>query len=290
MSSHQARDPECFADSIPQNPHTIFRPDLIDCNGASDVPSLILRTGFQFGSVKVFLADHMHAGSRIRHKLSFLRLYGGCGGQNPLIGRRTACIFFRFFELKDILGKFPRVSAGASLLSFGLFLRSVLKFHGVGTALKRTFDLDFSQATDLSFLDAVHPSRIVLVELIPAPLCPSEKSIQMLAAQRPVIRNPTGVHFFTIATALLSPPSSASCWVVPQQSRAEMGTLRRIYIPFPTFQTDLREDANTHNAIWCKYLSRSIYLPLILFLDALLPLGVGGSEDGAAFDVGFARS
>ena len=38
------------------------------------------------------------------------------------------CSFFRFFELSDILGKFPRVSAGASLLSFGLFLRSVLNF------------------------------------------------------------------------------------------------------------------------------------------------------------------
>ena len=36
-----------------------------------------------------------------------------------LIGRRKECSFVRFFELTDILGKFPRVSAGASLLSFG---------------------------------------------------------------------------------------------------------------------------------------------------------------------------
>ena len=55
---------------------------------------------------------------RVHHKLSFLRLYCGCGRHNPLIERRIACSFFRFFELKDFLGKFPRVSADASLLSF----------------------------------------------------------------------------------------------------------------------------------------------------------------------------
>ena len=46
-------------------------------------------------------------------------------------------------ELKDILGKSPRVSAGAPLLSFSLFLRSILKFQSVGTALMRNFDLYF---------------------------------------------------------------------------------------------------------------------------------------------------
>ena len=64
---------------------------------------------------------------------------------NPPIGSRIECSFFRFFELIDILGKFPRVSTGASLLTFSLFLRSHLNFHGVGTALMRTFDLYFIQ-------------------------------------------------------------------------------------------------------------------------------------------------
>ena len=50
-----------------------------------------------------------------------------------------------------MLGKFPRVSAGASLLSLGLFLRSVLKLYGVGTALMRTFDVYFFSAGPLHF-------------------------------------------------------------------------------------------------------------------------------------------
>ena len=49
--------------------------------------------------------------------------------------------FSRFFELIDILGKSPRVSAGASLLSLSLLPRSVFKFHSVRTALMKEFDL-----------------------------------------------------------------------------------------------------------------------------------------------------
>ena len=70
--------------------------------------------------------------------------------------------FVLVIELVDILGKFPRVSAGASLLSFSLFQRSVLKFESVGTSLMRNFDLYFFQAMHLCFLgcslDAVLPS------------------------------------------------------------------------------------------------------------------------------------
>ena len=40
--------------------------------------------------------------SGVHHKLSFLRLYCGCGRQHPLIGRRTECSFFSFFELFQI--------------------------------------------------------------------------------------------------------------------------------------------------------------------------------------------
>ena len=53
-------------------------------------------------------------------------------------------------------------------------------------------------------------------------------------------------------------PSSAFCWVVPQPSSAEMSTLCRIYIPFPTNRIHIREDANSHKVIQCKHLSRSI--------------------------------
>ena len=41
----------------------------------------------------------------------------------------------------------------------------------------------------------------------------------------------------------------------------------------------------------CRLVFSDGLLPLkFLFLDALLPVGVGGSEDGAVFGVGFTRS
>ena len=76
----------------------------------------------QFGFVEVFLADHAHPCSGIYHKLSFFRGYRGCGWQNPLIGKRKERSFFLTFELIDVLGKSPRISAGAPLLSFSLLL------------------------------------------------------------------------------------------------------------------------------------------------------------------------
>ena len=86
-------------------------------------------------------------------QLSFLRFYCGCGRQTPLIG----CFFF-FFEHIDILVKSPRISAGSSLLSFSLLLRSVLKFHSVGTALMK-FDLYFIQRWILVFSDVCLTQR-----------------------------------------------------------------------------------------------------------------------------------
>ena len=68
----------------------------------------------------------------------------------------------------------------------------------------------------------------------------------------------------------------------------------KIAVPILTFETDIREDANSHKVTQCKYPSRRLCtafdLSSHLFLDALLPLGVGGSEDGAVFGVDFARS
>ena len=112
---------------------------------------------------KVPPADHMDACSGVHHKLSGLRFYCGCGRQTPLIGRRNECSFFLFFEPQDILGKSPHISAGASLLSFSLLLRSVLKFDSVGTALMRKFDLYFFQRWDLCFLGCLHDAATPLV-------------------------------------------------------------------------------------------------------------------------------
>ena len=84
--------------------------------------------------------------------------------------------------------------------------------------------------------------------------------------------------------------------VVPQPFCAETNTYCRIYNSILTSKTDTREDANNHKVIWRNFLSRSLNFPdglrplRFLFLDALLPLSVGGSEDGAVFSVVFARS
>ena len=42
-----------------------------------------------------------------------------------------------------MFGKIPCLTAGALLLSFTLFLRSLLKFESVGSSLMRNFDLYF---------------------------------------------------------------------------------------------------------------------------------------------------
>ena len=86
-------------------------------------------------------------------KLSFLGLYRGCGRQNPLLDGRTECSFVLFFELVNMFGKSPRVTAGASLLSFSLSRRSVLKFHSVGTSLMRNFDVFFTKRWTFIFSD-----------------------------------------------------------------------------------------------------------------------------------------
>ena len=85
--------------------------------------------------------------------------YGGCGQHNPLIGRRIECSFVLFFALEYISGKIPCLATGAVLLSFSLFLRSVLKFHCEGTSLMRNFDLYFSKRCPL--FSRIHAWRSV---------------------------------------------------------------------------------------------------------------------------------
>ena len=73
--------------------------------------------------------------------------------QYPLIGWRKECSFVLFFELVNMFGLSPRISASTSLLSFDLLLRSILKFQCVGTALMRTFDLYFILRRSVVFSD-----------------------------------------------------------------------------------------------------------------------------------------
>ena len=58
---------------------------------------------------------------------------------------RIECSFVCLSELVDILGKFPRISACASLLSHRLTWGSVLKPHSVVTTKMKNFDLYFSK-------------------------------------------------------------------------------------------------------------------------------------------------
>ena len=126
------------------------------------------------------------------------------------------------------------------------------------------FWLVFFQATDLYFLgclrDAMQPSWIVLVELIPTLWCHSWKSLQNLAAQCPVIHNSTVVHFSQQQLHLCRHPLSAFSFFfflfnLPVR---EWALCAKTYIPL-ICRIHIREDANAHEAIWCKYLSRHFY-------------------------------
>ena len=61
---------------------------------------------------------YRHTCSRICHKLSFLRFYGGCGRHNPLIGKRIECSFVLLFELVFFFWQFPTHLRGHIALVF----------------------------------------------------------------------------------------------------------------------------------------------------------------------------
>ena len=84
------------------------------------------------------------------NSLSSHFMVDAAGELQSLVGEKN--VFFRFFELMDTIGKFPRVSAGASLLSFGLLLKPFLKYHSARTVLVRKFDLYFIQRWTFCFL------------------------------------------------------------------------------------------------------------------------------------------
>ena len=85
----------------------------------------------------------MHTSSGIHHKLSFLWFIVDAASKiDSSVGEKNIAFPFSL-SFKIFLFKSPRVSAGASLLSISLLLRSVLKFHSLGTALMRNFDMIF---------------------------------------------------------------------------------------------------------------------------------------------------
>ena len=246
----------------------------------------------------------MYAPSGIHHKLSFLRRYCGCGCQNPLIGRRK-CSFVLFFGLVDILGKSPRVSAGASLLSVSLCLRPVLKFHSVGTSLMRNFDLYFSKRRTFFFSDvcltqgssreSYSSNWFQYFCAVPWNRCriwrlsvlwyTNQLSYTFHNSNCTLSSHLFGFLFGCSSTFQcgnehsapnLHPDPVLQNWH-PGGSQYSQGNL--VQVPFKKCLHGCRLDFPD----WL--------LPLtFLCLDALLPLGVGGSVGGAVFGVGFARS
>ena len=109
--------------------------------------------GLQLSRVKVFLTGHMHSRSWINCKLLFFRLFCWRSWEYPFLRGKVECSLVLFFEPVYVLGKIPCLASGTSLLSFSLFLRSILQFHSVGTSLMRNFDIYFSQWWSFFFQD-----------------------------------------------------------------------------------------------------------------------------------------
>ena len=108
--------------------------------------------GFQFGRVQVFPSQHVHCCSRIYNKFSFPWFHYGWRWETPkLVGEKKVALSVSL-SFKDILGQSPRVSAGTSLLSFGLLLGPILNFHCVWDCADEEVWLVFYRATDLCFL------------------------------------------------------------------------------------------------------------------------------------------
>ena len=169
----------------------------------------------------------------------------GAGKLHSLVGENEVCPFL--WACKYFWQVSTRLRGRIALV-----FQSLLKIcpqTAQGTWLMRNFDLHFYSATDLFFrgclLDAMQPLWILLVELVPTLFCPSWKSLQMLAARRPLIHNSTVAHF---SQSLLHFCHHLFRLFVPQPSSAETSTLRRIYNPIQTHRIGIREDANTHTA------------------------------------------
>ena len=261
---------------------------------------------------QVSLADHMHACSEIYHKLSLLQFYGGCGLHNPLFGRRIECSFVLFFELVKSLARFHALPRAHRSCPFSLFLRSVFKFHSVGTSLMRNFDLYFSKRWSFIFSDTCLTLRSLCESyssnwsqnFLPRVSPETSRFSQVLMAPSHA-RPQTVVQFSQLATAPLSSlvpfwklfsafylfflhlvvrkQTLVSCFA-PRFSSIEL-TLRGcqhsqsnvVQVPFQTVSARLSKSSASLTSASDAF----------FFLDALLPRVIDGSEGETAFGVGF---
>ena len=127
--------------------------------------------------------------------------------------------------------KSPRVSASASLLSFSLSWRSVLKFHCVGTSLMRNFDLYCIQRWTFIFSDVCFTQCSPCesyssnwsqnFRVLPRNRCRFWR-LRVLWYTTHLSHRVRNSHCTFVITLF-----SAFCLVVPQPSSAEISTLRR---------------------------------------------------------------
>ena len=182
----------------------------------------------------------------------------GAGRHYSLEGEKSS--FVRFFELKDVLGQSPRVSAGASLLSFNLLLRPVLQFHSVRTALMKKFDLYFTKRWTFS--------RMLAWRCVAFVNCTRRIDPKTLGLFRKIDEDSSGSvswntqpncrTSFTIVTALLSPPFLGLLFGC--SSTFQCGNERSLpnLQPDSDFENWHREDASCHKVLLRKYLSRGL--------------------------------
>ena len=141
----------------------------------------------------------------------------------------------------------PRVSAGASLLSFSLCLRSVLEFHSV---------LSMTRCSFWKRTRRIGPKTSCLEFPRYFTLFGSRDGSESCETQ------PNCGIVVTIATAPLSSlffrfegeSSFRAFYLVGLQSRSSgTDTWSLLCIPIHFYRIDIREDANTHKVISYKY-------------------------------------
>ena len=185
-------------------------------------------------------AQHVHWCSGIYNKFSFLRFYYGwrCKRRHhSLVSDKKVALSFAL-SLKICLANLH--ASPRAHLSFSFFLRPIHKFQSVRTAPMRNFDLNSSERRTFSFSDVCLTQRSsresYSSELVPTLLCPSWKSLHILAAQCPVIHNPTVVHLSYNCCVFVTIRSRLFCGVVPQPACVQTRTYRRNYNPIQTYR------------------------------------------------------
>ena len=146
------------------------------------------------------------------------------------------------------------------------------------------FWLLFCSAMDLCFLgcslDAAQLSWIVLVELVPRFLCPSEKSSKIPAARRPVMHSSTVAHLSLLQLHFCHHPFF--CFLFGCSSTFQCGnehSAPNLHPDLFFYRLGIREDGSpssqTDSCLWSSIFSTHFNL-----------FGVCGSEVGAVFGVG----